>query len=180
MSVITSSDIPPSDEFLPDDPTRSAAPSDYVLSVLQPGETIRAIGRLHWVIYLRAALPLVLGFAVMIYGLGLQHRDLRTAVLALAFVLTILGAGLLARAWFARWTTELAVTNHRVIHKSGFIRRHTVEMNMDKVETVNVDQPLLGRLLDYGTIRVMGTGHGIGRLNRVAAPIELRNAITAR
>ena len=57
--------------------------------------------------------------------------------------------------------TELSVTNHRVIYKTGFIRRHTVEMNMDKVETVNVDQTILGRILGYGTIHVLGTGQGI-------------------
>jgi len=78
-----------------------------------------------------------------------------------------------------RTITELAVTNHRVIYKCGFIRRHTVEMNMDKVETVNVDQSLLGRLLGFGTIRVLGTGQGLERLRQVASPIELRNAITA-
>ena len=61
---------------------------------------------------------------------------------------------------FRRWTTELSVTNHRVIYKRGFIRRHTVEMNMDKVETVNVDQSILGRIAGYGTIHVLGTGQG--------------------
>jgi uncharacterized membrane protein YdbT with pleckstrin-like domain len=76
--------------------------------------------------------------------------------------------------------TELSVTNHRVIYKSGFIRRHTVEMNMDKVETVNVNQSILGRLLGYGSIQVLGTGQGIGGLRRIAAPLTLRNAITAR
>jgi uncharacterized membrane protein YdbT with pleckstrin-like domain len=74
----------------------------------------------------------------------------------------------------------MAVTNHRVIYKRGFIRRHTVEMNMDKVETVDVDQSLLGRILGFGTIRVLGTGQGIETLNRIGSPILLRNAITAR
>ena len=63
---------------------------------------------------------------------------------------------------------------------SGFVRRHTVEMNMDKVETVNVDQSILGRILGYGTIHVLGTGQGIEGLSRIAAPIAVRNAITAR
>ena len=77
-------------------------------------------------------------------------------------------------------TTEFAVTDHRVIYKRGFLRRHTVEMNMDKVETVDVDQSVLGRLLGFGTIHVHGTGQGIENLSRVAAPLRLRNAITAR
>ena len=57
-------------------------------------------------------------------------------------------------AWFIRWITEIAVTDQRVIYKRGFICRQTAEMNMDKVESVDVDQSILGRLLDYGTIHV--------------------------
>ena len=66
-----------------------------------------------------------------------------------------------------------------MIYKTGFVRRHTVEMNMDKVETVDVDQSLLGRVLGFGTIRVRGTGQSIESLRRIAHPIQLRNAITA-
>jgi uncharacterized membrane protein YdbT with pleckstrin-like domain len=53
-------------------------------------------------------------------------------------------------------------------------------MNMDKIESVDVDQSLLGRLLNYGTIHVFGTGEGIESLRRIAAPLALRNAITAK
>jgi uncharacterized membrane protein YdbT with pleckstrin-like domain len=89
-------------------------------------------------------------------------------------------------AWFNRWITEIAVTDRRIIYKRGFINRHTVEMNMDKVAGVDVDQSILGRLLDYGTIHVLGTGGaqasmgGIEHLHRVAEPLALRNAITAK
>ena len=87
-------------------------------------------------------------------------------------------------AWFIRWITEIAVTDRRIIYKRGFINRHTEEMNMDKVSRRcrPVDP---GRLLDYGTIHVIGTGGArIGRrsleLARIAAPLTLRNAITAK
>jgi len=93
------------------------------------------------------------------------------------FVLALLA---FLQASFRRSITELAVTDHRVIYKRGFLRRHTVEMNMDKVETVDVDQSVLGRLLGFGSIRVLGTGQDIENLDRVAAPLQLRNAITAR
>jgi uncharacterized membrane protein YdbT with pleckstrin-like domain len=95
----------------------------------------------------------------------------------------IFGTGFLiafVRAWFIRWITELAVTDRRVIYKCGFISRHTVEMNMDKIESVDVDQSLLGRMFGYGTIHVLGTGEGIESLRRIASPIALRNAITAK
>jgi uncharacterized membrane protein YdbT with pleckstrin-like domain len=67
-----------------------------------------------------------------------------------------------------------------VISKRGFITRNTAEMNMDKIESVQVDQSVLGRLLDYGTVTVLGTGQGLEPIKRVAAPIAFRNAITAK
>ncbi len=66
-----------------------------------------------------------------------------------------------AYAWFTRWITEFAITDRRVISKRGFIMRNTAEMNMDKVESVKVEQSVLGRLLDYGTVTVVGTGQGL-------------------
>src|SRR5437763_289199 len=98
----------------------------------------------------------------------------------LGWLLLVVAGIIFLGAWFRRSITELSVTNHRVIYKSGFIRRHTVEMNMDKVETVNVDQSILGRILGYGTIHVLGTGQGIEGLSHIASPLALRNAITAR
>ena len=53
-------------------------------------------------------------------------------------------------------------------------------MNMSKVESVTVDQTMLGRLLGYGTVHIRGTGEGIEHLHRIASPLELRNAIVAR
>ena len=66
-------------------------------------------------------------------------------------------------AWFRRWTTEIDVTNRRIVYKCGLIKRHTVEMNMDKVESVDVDQSIFGRLLNYGDITIRGTGEGSSR-----------------
>jgi uncharacterized membrane protein YdbT with pleckstrin-like domain len=151
----------------------------YVNSVLQPGETVKAIGRLHWINYLRSFLLLAIAVVLLLYG----AQDASTAARAATYVgwlVLIAAAVMLLGAWFTRQTTELSVTNHRVVYKTGFFRRHTVEMNMDKVETVNVDQPVLGRILGYGTIHVLGTGQGIEGLNRIARPITVRNAITAR
>ena len=64
--------------------------------------------------------------------------------------------------------------------KRGFIRRHTVEMNMDKVESVDVDQSILGRIFDFGDIVVRGTGVGIEPLHNIQAPLKFRNYVTAR
>jgi uncharacterized membrane protein YdbT with pleckstrin-like domain len=75
--------------------------------------------------------------------------------------------------------TEIAVTDRRVIYKRGFINRYTVEMNVSKIETVDVDQSFWGRLLGYGTVIVRGTGAGIEPLRMVTNPMALRSAIIA-
>ena len=85
---------------------------------------------------------------------------------------------MVGRAWFDWWTTEIAVTDRRVITKTGFIRRKTTEMNMEKVESVDVDQSVLGRILDYGDVIVRGTGSGLAPMRNIDAPLELRNHIT--
>ncbi|HYB57449.1 MAG TPA: PH domain-containing protein [Alphaproteobacteria bacterium] len=149
----------------------------YVERVLQPGETIRHASRIHWVVYL----PGLLLCLIALIGLGYGAKNGPIAAIFVFFAI-VGGAGLvsLASAWFRRWTTEIAVTDRRVIYKRGFIRRHTIEMNMDKVESVDVDQTILGRILDYGTITVRGTGAGLEPLPRIDSPIELRNSVTAR
>jgi uncharacterized membrane protein YdbT with pleckstrin-like domain len=151
----------------------------YVHSVLQPGETVKVIGRLHWINYLKALLLGAIAVVLLLYGEHEADKVGRT-VTYLGWLLLVVAVITLLGAWFRRQMTELSVTTHRVVYKSGFIRRHTVEMNMDKVETVNVDQSIWGRLLGYGTIHVLGTGQGIEGLRRIARPITVRNAITAR
>jgi uncharacterized membrane protein YdbT with pleckstrin-like domain len=99
--------------------------------------------------------------------------------LILAWLCLAVGLALIARAAFDRWTTEIAVTDRRVIFKEGFIRRKTTEMHMDKVESVEVQQSVLGRLLDYGQVDIRGVGTGLEPLKMIAAPLELRNHITA-
>jgi len=154
-------------------------PVSYISSVLQPGEQIRAIGRLHWIVFGRAILLAVVAFALFVFSGHLATNAGRLVAYVGWFVL-LLAALACLHAWFRRWIVELSVTNHRVVYKRGFIRRHTVEMNMDKVETVDVDQGLLGRMLGYGRVRVLGTGQGIEGLDTVASPLALRSAITAR
>jgi uncharacterized membrane protein YdbT with pleckstrin-like domain len=153
----------------------------YVNSVLQPNEKVLIVGKLHWILYIKAILFLIVGTVLVALEDNLTNGDIRTyliystaAVFGAGFIISFL------HAWFIRWITEFAVTDRRVIYKCGFISRHTVEMNMDKIESVGVDQSLLGRMLDYGTIHVLGTGEGIESLRHIAAPLALRSAITAK
>jgi len=154
----------------------------YVTKILRPDEHLLAVGRLHWIIYRNAALTLLLSIFSLHLARTYQYTNqiLASFMAIVCVVLAVASAILAIGAWFEQWTTEIAVTNRRVISKRGFIRRHTAEMNMDKIESVIVTQSILGRILDYGTIHVRGTGEGIENLTRIRAPIALRNCITAR
>ena len=93
---------------------------------------------------------------------------------------TVVGSLSLIRAIIRRLSTEMVVTDRRVILKEGFLSRKTIEINMDKVERVDVDQTILGRLFDYGSVTVKGTGASYEPFKMVNSPIIFRNAIMAR
>ena len=90
----------------------------------------------------------------------------------------VIGIVIFFQMMIRKWTTEIAVTDRRVIFKRGLIRRHTVEMNMQKVESVDVDQTLLGRLFDYGNVSIRGTGSSFETLHMIDSPLKLRTTVT--
>jgi uncharacterized membrane protein YdbT with pleckstrin-like domain len=150
----------------------------YVQRVLQPGEVVRHVAGLHWIAYVPGVLLLVLAGIVLIVVPDHQWF-VQLVRVGIAGLCAVIGLVLLGRAWFDWWTTEIAVTDRRVIYKTGFIQRNTTEMHMDKVESVEVKQSVLGRILDYGDVEIRGVGSGFEPLRKIAAPIELRNHITA-
>ena len=87
-----------------------------------------------------------------------------------------IGLVLLLIAWITIKSTELGVTNKRVIVKTGFISRRTVELNLQKVESVQVDQGLMGRVLNFGTIVIAGGGNPFAPLAGIADPLGFRRA----
>jgi uncharacterized membrane protein YdbT with pleckstrin-like domain len=147
----------------------------YVQSVLQPGERVRHISSIHWIVYWPGVVIALL--AVIAYWLS-DTRYLPGLWRYTAYALALVAVVLLTQQWFQWWVTEIAVTDRRVIYKKGLIRRQTNEMNMDKVESVQIDQSILGRMLDYGDVKLLGTGEGFETLRTIASPIELRNSIT--
>lgn len=86
----------------------------------------------------------------------------------------VVGLVLLIWAWIRYTTTEFAVTDKRIIAKTGLISRSTVELFLDKVEALHVDQSVPGRLLDFGTITIRGTGTTLEPIRDISAPLELR------
>jgi len=71
-------------------------------------------------------------------------------------------------------TSEFVITNKRVIIKTGIIARRIFEMNIHKVESLDVNQSILGRLLNYGEIRIIGTGGTKETYKFISNPIKFR------
>jgi uncharacterized membrane protein YdbT with pleckstrin-like domain len=151
---------------------------DYVTRVLQPGESVILTTRLHPIIFLPAVLWLVVAVVLLIVALTLSG-DWRIGGEALAVFCLIFAIAAGIPALIRRISTELAVTDRRVIYKSGVLARHTLEMNRSKVESVDVDQSVLGRLLGFGTIIVRGTGGSLEPIRVINDPLTFRSHITA-
>ena len=154
----------------------------YVTGVLQPGETIIHDAALHWIVFTRAILAAVLCLILVvaaIYAAGSQTQYLSLALWIAAAILALLALVAGMRSFVRRATTEFAVTDYRVIYKTGLLGRHTLEMNRSKIESVDVDQSILGRFLNYGTIIVRGTGGSLEPIGYVAEPLRFRSHITA-
>src|SRR3954470_19030532 len=149
----------------------------YIEEILQPGEKLIYSTTIHWLVYLPGLIMWAVAIGIFAAGFNSSAKPLWTLV---ALACALLAAASTFHAWFRRWTTEIDVTDRRVVYKRGFIRRHTIEINMDKVESVDVDQSLFGRLFDYGDIVIRGTGAGIEPLRGIDSPLAFRNAVTAR
>jgi uncharacterized membrane protein YdbT with pleckstrin-like domain len=152
----------------------------YIDDILQPGEKVLYSTNAHWIFFLPAIAVWIVAAVLLVLSRLTTVDSLVLVCLAAAVVVAIVALVLTAKAWFHRWTTETDVTNLRVVHKTGFIRRRTFEMSLDKVESVDVNQSILGRILNYGSVTVRGVGEGAETINTIASPLDFRNHITAR
>ena len=152
----------------------------YIDEILQPGEKVLYSTNAHWIYFLPAIIGwIVAGVFLALSGMVPAGPSVLIC-LSLAAISAIAALYKTVTAWFHRWTTETDVTNFRVVHKTGFIQRQTFEMSVDKVESVDVNQSILGRILNYGDVTVFGVGEGGKTLDTIASPLAFRNAITAR
>lgn len=151
----------------------------YIDEILQPGERVLYSTNAHWIFYFPAIVAWIVALGLLV---------LSGQIVGGLVTLCLIGAGLVALAalywtikgWFHRFTTETDVTNLRVVHKTGFIKRRTFEMALDKVESVDVDQSILGRILNYGDVTIRGVGEGIEKITTIASPLAFRSSITTR
>ena len=152
----------------------------YAEQNLMPGEEIIYKAKLHWSLLLRPIGPLIIALIFLLITIGSKSDSSASflgCLTGIFFLLAIL-TGLGALIIFI--TTEFALTTKRVIAKTGFIHRRSIELLLSKIESIHVNQPLLGRILNYGTIIVIGTGGTKEPFNNIADPMELRKRVNAQ
>ena len=117
----------------------------------------------------------------LIEGEGIIHRarvswwsQFGLVLLGIVTLVAVIGVFFLLAAWVKVRSTEIAITNRRVIAKFGFIKRHTVEINLDKVEALRVEQGVLGRILNFGDIFISGAGTSVAPIRDIADPLVFR------
>lgn len=152
----------------------------YIDEILQPGEKVLYSTNAHWIFYFPAILAWIVTLALLILSRQVVIDWLVLLCLAAAAVAALAALYWTIKGWFHRFTTETDVTNLRVVHKTGFIKRRTFEMALDKVESVDVDQTILGRILNYGDVTIRGVGEGIETIKTIASPLAFRSSITTR
>lgn len=139
--------------------------TSYLRKALMSGEQARVEARLHWVNYMSAYILLTLGVVMLALGV--------------VFVPCLLGAALLLVwglvAWMKSNSTQMLITNKRVIYKDGIIGTHTEEIRNVKVESIEITQPIMGRFLGYATIHFSGTGNSDVYFPAIADPWNIKN-----
>jgi len=150
---------------------------NYINKNLLAGEKVIHKANIHWFIFVPGCLLLLLGISILTINIpGYIGLILGVTVIIIAF-------HRLLQASITIFTTELATTSKRVIAKFGVIRHTTIELNHNKVESLNVEQGLWGRIFGFGTIIINGTGGGKTPIQHIDSPLEFRshttNAISA-
>jgi uncharacterized membrane protein YdbT with pleckstrin-like domain len=138
----------------------------YIEKNLMVGEKVVYRAKLHWVVFLWAAIFLFIAIIGFANGSG-------TVGGLFIFLAALTGFF----SFISYSTSEFGVTNKRVLVKVGWIRRHSLETLLTKVEGIGVDQGILGRILGYGTIVVTGTGGTKEPFHKIDAPLEFRKRV---
>lgn len=126
-------------------------------------------------------LPPAIGIFLFLVGSGLlvSYLDLARSVgLGTVYIAMGLISPLFAvDALIIFFTTECVLTNRRVVGKIGFVGRKSLEILLAKVEGLQVDQGILGRFCNYGTVTVSGTGGSHTPFQGIAKPLEFRKSV---
>jgi uncharacterized membrane protein YdbT with pleckstrin-like domain len=157
----------------------------YIEKHLIPGETVQFQTKLHWVVMLGhllgAAVLEVLAITLLIASFsrsnGVGVAPPRTVLYLGAFLCFAIGGISFFIGLLKRNATEMAVTNRRVIAKTGIADRRSIEILLSRIESVVVDEPAMGRILGYGTVIVRGTGGTPEVFEKIYHPLEFREQV---
>lgn len=139
----------------------------YVEANLSKDEVVIKKAKLHWFIFAKSAITLFI--SILLYNMDdVSHLGTFALLLSVFFFI---------EALIKKYTTELAVTNKRVIAKYGLIMRLTIELNLSKIEGLNVHQGIMGRIFDFGDIIVSGTGGKQSPIRYIENPLEFRKTV---
>lgn len=143
----------------------------YIKQSLSNGERIEAEFKIHWINMVAAYVLIVIGLLFTVGGVIIKDP----IAIAIPALILLLGIWNLLKLKF----TENCATNRRVVVKTGVIGRHTEEMRLDSIETVEIRQGVMGRIFGYGTVKV--TGKGVSDLNylNIDDPIAVKKRIEA-
>ena len=168
----------------------------YVQQSLGPDEELIHIGKFHWMYTINAFLSIFWGLVTAIIILVAAYKAyifleympsnvgffeaiklIHPGVRIGAFLFFILGLVKFAQLMVTKVTTEIAITNTRLIYKRGLVARQVGEISIDRIEGVNVLQPVMGRIFNYGRVMVRGMGVGEVILPPIEDPISFRRGI---
>jgi uncharacterized membrane protein YdbT with pleckstrin-like domain len=153
----------------------------YVDGNLIEGERVVYRTPLHWKVLLYPVIfsAVLVVLAILALGQsGSSSADGGSQVFwILGLILLAVAAIPLVKVWIARRSAEFAVTNKRVILKTGLIHNKTAEMFLAKIESVGVDQTIIGRIFGYGSIELRGTGGSLEPFENISQPLEFRRQI---
>lgn len=146
----------------------------YIRESLGANETVHYIAHFHWIKYALAYGALIVSVTISII-LGVMSSN--ASAWPIIFIPPLVGVVIFLAIMIPIWTTEIGVTNQRVIYKKGFISRQTSELQLGSIEEVSLNQDILGRIFDYATIEIHGTGEEQIFLPSLGEPLELRKAL---
>ncbi len=140
--------------------------ASFVENSLAPDERIIRTAKLHWALFLVSGI-------ILFFGLW----SLLESPSGGSVILIVVGGIFLIKALLTWRTTELALTNKRVVSKWGIIRRRTIDTNLNKIEGVSFHQGIIGRFLGYGSVVIRGTGGDHQPVPFIQAPEEFKKAV---
>ena len=106
-----------------------------------------------------------------------SNPSVREWTMIAGLVLLVAGTIVFLRMMIRKWTTEIGVTSHRFVKKTGLVSLHTNEFALANIEGVKVTQSFWGRIWGYGHLRIEGTGDDAFDIPNIADPVGFRRAI---